>query len=140
MLVQLREEQATKLLAAGNIGRLGCIVNGEPYVVPISYYYEEGFIYSHSLPGLKTSALEKNPRACLQVDQVESEISWLSALAFGTYEEITSPRQRSIVLNKLLARFPKLTPVESEIASDAGVQTVIVFRIKVERITGMAEE
>ena len=140
MFVRLNEEQATALLSSGRIGRLGCIVDGGPYVVPISYYFADGSIYSHSLPGLKTLALRENPKACLQVDLVENELRWKSAIAFGVYEEVTKPNERSNVLNKLLARFPLLTPVESTIATDAAAPPVIVYRIRVERITGMAEE
>jgi hypothetical protein len=36
--------------------------------------------------------------------------------------------------------FPLLTPVESALAADAGPSPVIVFRIKIERVTGLAEE
>ena len=140
MFVRLNEEQATTILSSGRIGRLGCIVDGGPYVVPISYYFADGSIYSHSLPGLKTSALRENPKACLQVDVVENELRWKSALAFGVYEEVTKPNERGDILNKLLARFPLLTPVESAIATDAAAPPIIVYRIRVERITGMAEQ
>ena len=63
---------------------------------------------------------------------------WKSALAFGTYEEV-KPNERSEVINKLMQRFTTLTPVESALAADAGPQPVIVFKIRVERITGLAE-
>ncbi len=88
----------------------------------------------------KTSALRENPKACLQVDLVENELLWKSAIAFGVYEEITNPNERSNVLNKMLARCPLLTPVESTIAKDAAAPPVIIYRIRVERITGMAEQ
>jgi nitroimidazol reductase NimA-like FMN-containing flavoprotein (pyridoxamine 5'-phosphate oxidase superfamily) len=139
MFVRLDEEQAKTLLSDRGVGRLGCIVDGGPYIVPINYYFEDGCVYSHSLPGLKISALSANPRACLQVDEVESDFRWRSVLAFGKYEEVTNPHDRSLILIKLLQRFPMLTPVESAIASDAGPPAVIVFRIRIERVTGLGE-
>jgi nitroimidazol reductase NimA-like FMN-containing flavoprotein (pyridoxamine 5'-phosphate oxidase superfamily) len=36
----LLDEEARALLSASRIGRLGCIDNGEPYVVPIVYVFE----------------------------------------------------------------------------------------------------
>jgi nitroimidazol reductase NimA-like FMN-containing flavoprotein (pyridoxamine 5'-phosphate oxidase superfamily) len=140
MFVRLNEEQATTLLAREGVGRLGCIVDGGPYIVPINYYFEDGSAYSHSLPGLKISALRDNPKACLQVDEVESDVNWRSVLAFGNYEEIIKPSERSNILNRLLQRFPMLTPVESAIADDAEPPGVIVYRIRIDRITGIAEE
>jgi len=128
------------MLGKGRVARLGCIVDGGPYIVPINYYFEDGCVYSHSLPGLKISALKENPQACLQVDVVESDIRWRSVLAFGNFEEVITPGERSKILNKLLQRFPMLTPVESAIVDDALPPSVIVFRICIDRLTGVAEK
>ena len=138
MLTRLSEAEATKLLTRERVARLGCITEAGPYVVPISYYFADGCIYSHSLPGLKIDSLRNDPRACVQVDETESDIHWKSVLAFGTYEEV-KPNERSEIINKLMQRFTTLTPVESALANDAGPQPVIVFRIRVKRITGLAE-
>ena len=140
MFVRLNEEQSLDILEAGRVARLGCIVESGPYIVPVNYFFEEGCACSHSLLGLKIYALRKDQRACLQVDQIESDVRWRSVLAFGTYEEMVNPTERSNILNKLLKRFPMLTPVESTLANDAGALSVIVFRIRIERVTGIAEE
>lgn len=140
MFVRLSEEESRYMLGAGRVARLGCIVDGGPYIVPINYFFEAGYVYSHSLPGLKISALRKNLRACLQVDLVESDVQWKSVLAFGNYEEVINASGRNKILGKLLQRFPMLTPVESAIAEDAGPPSVIVFRIRIDRISGVAEK
>ena len=139
MMKMLTDKEARKLFSFAKVGRLGCIVNGEPYVVPINYHLEEDYLYSHSLPGLKISGLRENPRACVQVDEIESDLHWRSAIAFGKFEEIKTPNERTDVLNKLLRNFPMLTPVESAIAVDGAAADVIVFKIKIERLTGVAE-
>jgi nitroimidazol reductase NimA-like FMN-containing flavoprotein (pyridoxamine 5'-phosphate oxidase superfamily) len=115
-------------------------VDGGPYIVPINYYFEDGCAYSHSLPGLKISALRENPRACLQVDDIESDLRWRSVLAFGKFEEIASASERGNILGKILNRFPILTPVEIAITRDAGPPSIIVFRIRIDKMTGVGEE
>jgi nitroimidazol reductase NimA-like FMN-containing flavoprotein (pyridoxamine 5'-phosphate oxidase superfamily) len=75
----------------------------------------------------------------LQVDNIESDFRWKSVLAFGNFEEIKSQDARREVLGKFLKRFPMLTPVESQIADDAAPPPVIVFRICIDRITGVEE-
>jgi nitroimidazol reductase NimA-like FMN-containing flavoprotein (pyridoxamine 5'-phosphate oxidase superfamily) len=140
MFARLSEAESLDLIGRARVARLGCIVDGGPYVVPINCYYADGCIYSHSLPGQKISALRQNPKACLQFDEVEGDLEWRSVLAFGNYEEISNPVERSDILNKLLQRFPMLTPVESAIAHDAGYPTVIVYRIRIDRMTGLAED
>jgi len=121
------------------VARLGCVVDGGPYIVPINYNFEDDYVYSHSLPGLKIKALRKNPRACVQVDEVESDLRWRSVLAFGTFEEVLKPTERKELLGKLLKRFPMLTPVESAIVADGTALEVVVYRIRIERLTGVSE-
>ena len=140
MMRMLSDDEARRLFQFGRVARLGCIVNGEPYVVPINCHLEDDYLYSHSLPGLKISSLRENPRACVQVDEIESDLHWRSAIAFGKFEEVTKSNERHEVLSKLLKKFPLLTPVESAIAVDASAPKVIVFRIRIDRLTGVSEE
>lgn len=135
----LTDHEAQALLRDSRLGRLGCIADGEPYVVPINYLFADGFIYSHSLPGRKIDALHAQPRACLQVDVIESDLEWRSVIAYGMFEEVKLPSERVAILGKLLSRFPKLTPVESVVAQDAAAPEPVVFRIRVDRITGVGE-
>jgi uncharacterized protein len=139
MMRMLSHEEARQLFQSARVVRLGCIVNGEPYVVPINCHLEGDHLYSHSLSGLKIAGLRENPHACVQVDQIESDLWWRSALAFGNYEEITKPNERAEVLSTLLHKFPMLTPVESAIAIDGISPEVVVFRINIERLTGVSE-
>jgi uncharacterized protein len=139
VLTTLSYDEAHKLLQSARVARLGCVVHGEPYIVPINLNVEGDCIYSHSLPGLKIVALRKNPSACVQVDEVESDLHWRSVLAFGKFEEVLNQTERREILAKLLRRFPRLTPVESAIAEDGSVQEVIVYRIRIGRLTGVAE-
>jgi len=139
MVQTLSETQTRELLQSASVGRLGCLVEGGPYVIPISYIVEGNSIYSHSLAGTKISAMRENPRVCIQVDRIETALRWASVLAFGTFEELTNDEERHRVMNKLLYRFPMLTPVESTLAMDAGSTEVVVFRIKIDKLTGVTE-
>lgn len=139
MMKMLSNEEARRIFDVARIARLGCIVDGEPYLVPINCHLEGDYLYSHSLPGLKIKGLRENSRACVQVDEIESDLHWRSAIAFGKYEEITKPTERADVLTKLLRKFPLLTPVESAIVVDGAPPEVIVFRISIERLTGVSE-
>jgi uncharacterized protein len=139
MVNNLNDIEARELLQSGTVARLGCIVNGEPYIVPVNYTFEENCVYIHSLAGTKIRALRENPRACLQVDVIESPLSWSSVLAFGNFEEIDKPGERHEIASRLLKSFPMLTPVESAIAIDGSPPEVIVFRIRLDRITGVSE-
>jgi uncharacterized protein len=129
---------ALAILRDGTLGRLGCIAADWPYVVPVNYYFDGENIYIHTLPGKKLDALRANPRVCLQVDEIKDSYNWRSVIAYGTFEEVSSEETRENVLTKLYSKLPHMTPVESRLVK--GMTGTIVFRIKVEEVTGMAEE
>ena len=129
-----------EVLRRGKVGHLACIDDTEPYVVPINYLVHDDCIYSHSLPGRKISAMRAHPRACLQVNHIEDDFHWRSAIAFGSFEEITSADERDAILRRLLGRFPKLTPVESQLALDSDPPAIIAFRLRIDHVSGVAEE
>ena len=139
MISSLTREETRALLSEARTGRLGCIDDGGPYVVPVNYVFHDDRIYVHSLPGRKINALRANPRACLQVDDVQDAYHWRSAIAFGRYEEVTDEAERRWAVRRLLARFPDLTPVESVPVHD-GQSSVILFQIRVEEMTGVGEK
>jgi len=139
LIKTLSTSESRGLLDKGRIARLGCIADGEPYVVPVNYILEGEYAYVHSLPGRKVEALRAHPRACLQVDDIGESVGWRSVLAYGTYEEIKSPEERARVLNAFCKRFTLLTPVESFIIRDATPPAVIVFRIRIDDVSGIKE-
>ena len=138
MISVLGERESRELLREKQYGRLGCCADGEPYVVPINYLFDGDCVYIHSLPGRKINALRSNPRACLQVDEVEDAYNWRSVIVYGHYEEITNEEEHERVLADLFKHLPHLTPVESKLTK--GLSQMIVFRLRVNRITGVYEK
>ena len=141
MIEKLSQEESQKLLSEQCVARLGCVLEGgEPYVVPVNYLFKDGFIFIHSLLGLKVEALRANPKACIQVDDIKSFFEWRSAIAFGEFEEITDATELEEYLSEIMARFPKLTPVETVINHEESPPAeMVLFRIRIKRITGITE-
>jgi uncharacterized protein len=137
MISEISLKESREALARRRMGRLGCCFNDSPYVVPVNYFLEGDFIYIHSLPGQKIDIMRGNPRACLQVDEIESDYNWLSVLVFGRYEEITDLQEREEKLAALFRHLPHLTPVESR--SLSGQDQTILFRIQIEHLSGVSE-
>jgi nitroimidazol reductase NimA-like FMN-containing flavoprotein (pyridoxamine 5'-phosphate oxidase superfamily) len=135
---KLENAGALALLRERTLGRLGCIASGWPYVVPVNYYFDGQDIYIHTLPGKKLDSLRANPRACLQVDEIKGPCNWRSVIAYGPFEEVSNQETQETILTKLYSRLPHMTPVESKLVK--GMKGTVVFRIKVEDVTGMAEE
>lgn len=140
MITELNEESARQFLGKKNFARLGCLLDDdEPYVVPVNYFYKDGAAYIHSLPGLKIESLRKNPKACLQVDEIKNFFEWQSVIAFGDFEEITDANERAEMMDILLKGFQRLTPAEAVRHGSEVNGEVVLFRIKIRHITGRME-
>jgi hypothetical protein len=137
MIKQMGEREARELLQKEVLARLGCNIDGTPYVLPINYIFEEDHAYVHSLPGLKIDAMRNDPRVCIQVDEIKDPYHWRSVIAWGDFEEISDEQQKEQVLAQMFRRLPHLTPVESRMAKNPVPS--IVFCIRIDKITGVFE-
>jgi uncharacterized protein len=79
----LSKDECSSLLSATRYGRLALTKGGQPYVVPMSYVYQDGRIYLHSRGnGKKVEYVTENPRVCFQIDLLDKE-RWSSVIATG---------------------------------------------------------
>ena len=61
-----------EILRQAEVGRLGTVVDGAPYVVPMNFCYVKDMIYLHSFRnGKKIRAIQSNSRVCFEVDEGE---------------------------------------------------------------------
>ena len=90
--------------------------DGDPYVVPLGYAYEDGTIYLHGAAnGLKTDIIESNARASFNVtldielvrDEKGSEFTnkYRSVTGFGDVSAITALDEKNAALAILMRNF-----------------------------------
>lgn len=89
---EMTEKECLEILQRASVGRLGCAMDNQPYVVPIYLAYEPGFIYVFSTYGKKIEWMRANPKVCVEIDEVKSQTEWLSVLAIGLFEELPEPQ------------------------------------------------
>ncbi len=136
----LTDADVEKVLEEERIGRIGCSLDGEAYVVPMTYAYEGGAIYCHSLDGKKIEIMRANPRVCFEVDRTHGLRDWESVIAHGTYEELSGEDAERAML-ALIARFqPTMPPVVNDSSEPKIVDRGIVFRIQLTEKSGRAEK
>lgn len=79
----LSDEECLGLLEKTRYGRLGLSLNGQPYVIPMSYVFSGGKIFLHSRGGgRKVEYVSQNPRVCFQIDLLDKN-RWTSVIALG---------------------------------------------------------
>ncbi len=142
MLGELNKREIIEFLESKFIGRLGCHLDGETYIVPINYIYQNNAIYAHSGEGKKIEMLRANPKVCFQVDEIDNMFKWKSVILWGTFEELKG-QERQQVMQGLIQRILSTTdnPARdlSHAISPALQDSLIVYRINMQEATGRFE-
>ena len=136
---ELSRAEIDDFLRGQRIARLGCCADGETYVVPLIYAYDDGAVVAVTTEGRKTAMLRENPRVCVEVDEYDPDGrgSWRSVIAYGTYGELAGA-----------AIEPALTLLRERFARTAGRAAeprplgpgVVVLQISLDDISGRAVE
>jgi nitroimidazol reductase NimA-like FMN-containing flavoprotein (pyridoxamine 5'-phosphate oxidase superfamily) len=137
-------KEIEKILKKETIGFLGLSMNGEPYVVPMTYGYHDGKIFFHcSLEGKKLDYMRSNPSVCFTVGWQSGRIirhpqgarckaNHDSVICYGTARIIEDIDERCEALN-IFNRC--LQPGAKEITPEEVINCLAV-EIKINRMTG----
>ncbi len=147
MFGNLVEDGIETILRNQIIGHIGCHANDMTYVVPISYAYNNGYVYAHAEEGMKINMMRENPKVCFEVYRMENMGNWQCVIGWGSFEEVKDKTERSAALRILLDRkLPVVTSQTVQLTSewpfapeDLNDIKGIVFRIKLTIKTGRYE-
>src|SRR6201982_4275665 len=89
---EMAADECKVVLARASLGRLGCSYENQPYVVPIHFAYDSGYLYVFSTLGQKIKWMRSNPKVCVQVDEIRSQSDWASVIANGQFQELPEPQ------------------------------------------------
>jgi len=129
----LTDAEAHAFLDRQVVGRVGCHLDGQTYVVPVIYAWDGDCVYVQSIEGQKIEMMRANPRVCFEVDEYRSGGGWRSVIVDGTYEEMHGD-DASAALALLVRRFSG-TPVGHGERRHSD-RAPVAFRIRPERTTG----
>lgn len=150
MTTDLTFDECERILLAAHYGHLGCVHDGHPYVIPVTYVYKNTYLYSHTREGKKIDIMRKNPDICIQVEQVRAGNDWDSVICWGDFEEVTDHeeiREIHAMLADQYARIQektRLKPVSPLIENlsqipDASAPKDVVYRLNIRKTTGKAQ-
>ena len=146
MIKTIETKEKTFILSRNHIGYFAYIYNNEPFVVPITYFYDEeqNNIICYSANGHKINALRKNNAASLCVTDIDSVNEWKSIMVRGTYKEHSGSGAKALlhqfslgvkdlILKKENRDLDFISQFSSKIYND---DIPIVFTISIEEISG----
>ncbi|MGA7833884.1 MAG: pyridoxamine 5'-phosphate oxidase family protein [Acidimicrobiales bacterium] len=137
MILEMSASEIDEFVISQKIGRVGCHVSGETYVVPVIYAWDADCIYVYTTEGKKIEMMRENPHVCFEIDDYQANGGWRSVIVQGVFEElggddavgalrIISERVRS---NRDAER-------SGERGSRGAGRTPVAFRIRARVVTG----
>jgi uncharacterized protein len=96
--------------------RIALTDGDRPYIVPVCFGFEPGFIYFHCAhEGLKIDSIKRNPKVCFQMDcdseivRSEAACNWglrfKSVIGYGVAEIIGDKAAKSRILSIIMRKY-----------------------------------
>lgn len=139
---EMTEKECVALATRSSLGRLACALDNQPYIIPIQFAYDTGYIYALATFGRKIEWMRDNPKVCLAIDEIVSDTQWSSVVVTGEYEELREPRyaeerERARALLERRNRWWQNAFAERQAKEGDHLVDPIFFRIRVNSITGL---
>jgi nitroimidazol reductase NimA-like FMN-containing flavoprotein (pyridoxamine 5'-phosphate oxidase superfamily) len=139
LIHELTPDECREILQQANVARLGCALNGQPYIVPIHYYFDADALYSFATLGQKVEWMRANPKVCVEADHVADSYHWTTVVAFGLYQELSIDQGHDQALRRAHALFEQRPawwkPATGKIGS-VEHHVPVVYRICLSQMTG----
>jgi uncharacterized protein len=132
------------MIRRAKVCRLGLCDKGSPYVVPVCFGYEPGFLWIHSAPeGKKIDLLAANSQVSFEFDEVsgivpaEIPCAWgmryMSVIGSGYAEIVRDPEEKLHGLTCIMEQYSDERPAAIPVTMLADVR---VIRIRIAEMTG----
>lgn len=109
-------ERAEEILRAGKLAHVAYAVDGQPFVLPMLYLYEDGTVYLHGAPASRTvRALRAGTPVCVEVtlldglvasrDAKSHSANYRSVMVFGRAEIVADLAEKRAVFERMTAAY-----------------------------------
>lgn len=141
-IYEMESKEIHGLLKQVQYGHLGCALEGQPYVVPMHYYFDDPHLYLFTTEGMKTHYLEANPQVCLQVEEIRDTVHWRSVVVMGRAERLTQQQDINQAMELVKEHNPELSPAINRTWVDAWGRANVsaVYQIRVSEMSGRMTE
>jgi len=137
-------EEIEGIIRKGKVMHLAMCDGGRPYVVPLTYGYEDGKVYFHcATEGRKLDVLKGNDQVCFAIDldhqlvgaaeACKSDIKFRSVVGEGRASILTGSEEKKRGLDVIMRQvFGGAPPSYAE----GALHKIVVVRIDVQSLTG----
>ena len=141
LIHELSESDCREVLRRGDLGRLACVHDDQPYILPIHFSFDaaRNCLYAFSTVGQKIAWMRQHPKVCVAVEDVTDKDHWTTVLVFGRYEEVSDSPEDAAALKAVVALFQQRAEWWLPATAKLGTREhheVVVYRIQIDQLTG----
>lgn len=140
-----------EILRCGRVAHVAFAIDGQPYVIPTTYYYEDAWLYIHGAPASRMiKILRAGTPICVEVtlldglvasrDAKSHSANYRSAIVFGVAKSVTDLETKRAIMERMTLRyFPGRTAGQDYLhARDGDLHTIDLLAIEVEEQSAKA--
>lgn len=140
------KEQLLKILNDGLVCQVSFLMNGQPFVIPMTYYNNEEFIFIHGSPAsrilnvlregniIAISVLELNGLV-LAKGLADNSMNYRSAIIFGKPAEIVSDQEKLAFFEEWIDHLMPGRKENTALPTKEELRGVSVFRVKLDQFS-----
>ena len=109
-------EDAAAILREALVAHVGIVENGQPFVLPMAYLYQDGHLYFHGAPASRLQRyLASGAPVCIEVTLLDGliasktatnhSVNFRSVVVFGRGQRVADPERRRALQQALIARY-----------------------------------
>ena len=141
LILELTNKECIEVLTRLGLGRLACSRDDQPYIVPIFFSFDarETCLYGFSTAGRKIEWMRRNPKECVEVEEIVDKALWTTLLATGRYEEIHDQKRDHAFerVRELFQQRPEWwLPATAKLAGVEEHERPVFYRIRIDELTG----
>ncbi|MDP2089861.1 MAG: pyridoxamine 5'-phosphate oxidase family protein [Flavobacteriaceae bacterium] len=132
-----------EILKTATICRIAMVDNGKPYIIPLNYGFNDGFIYIHSAPeGKKIEILKENNQVCFEIESTAATIKheipckwsekYRSIIGYGTVEFIHDSELKKEALEIIMKQHGATGTQNFE---KKQVEFVVILKVKINQLS-----
>lgn len=134
-------EEALEVLASQHVAHLGIVIDGQPYVTPMSFVMDGERLLFRTMAGKKLDGIRANPKVCIEAAEYNPDTGdWVSVIVRGTARLADDADTKQGVVARLFGKYEKV--MGSPLSGGGGLMplggTPHVIEVPIDDVTGMS--
>lgn len=141
LIHELTRAECLQVLTRSTVGRLACARDDQPYIIPISFYFDgTACLYSFATVGRKILWMRDNPKVCVETDDIADRFHWTSVVVTGADEEIGGLQGDDAELRRAVSFLEKHShwwlPAAAKLEVARQSAEGVVYRVRITDVSG----